>query len=154
VADASRADAAYARLGARVLRVGETPPVEVDRVLSAAEEQLAGSFSRQALAVLAAVDLDLEDLDLAVERIDEATARVYLLDGALGVRVDPQRLPGAAALDAGEGADGGPAGYDMALAEGWERDGTPIVAYLVSVEVDGRWFVSLEASAGDLLETP
>ncbi len=151
VADARRADGAYTRLGARVLRVGEEPPAEVDRVLAAAEDQLAGSFSRQTLGVLAAVDLDLAGLDLAVERVDDATARVYLLDGTLGVRVDPARLPGGAVMD---GSSGGPAGYDMALAEGWERDGTQIVAYLVTVEVDGRWFVSLEASADDLLEAP
>ena len=156
VAEAQRADGAYARLGARVLRVGEEPPAEVDRVLVAAEDQLAGAFSRRALGVLAAVDLELDALDLSVETIDETSARVYLRGGVLGVRVDPGRLPGgvdAGGGDAGSGVTGGagPAGYDMELAEGWERDGEPITAYLVTVEVGGRWFVSLEASADDLL---
>lgn len=164
VADARRADTAYARLGARVLRVGEEPPAEVDRVLAAAEAQLAGAFSRRALAVLAAVDLDLAGLELVVEQVTPTTARVYLLDGTLEVRVDPTRLPAGSVVDSGSpagspaggptGPSGAPAGYDMALAEGWERDGSPIVAYLVTVEVDGRWFVSLEASADDLLAAP
>lgn len=148
VADAERADRAYSRLGERVLRVGEVPPVEVDRVLLAAEDQLSGAFSRQALAVLAAVDLDLDGLGLVVEALDEATARVSLRGGVLAVGVDTTRLPGDAVIEAGTT---GRAGYDMALADGWERDGQRIVASLVTVQVDGRWFVSLEASADDLL---
>lgn len=150
VADAKRADDAYSALQERVLREGEVPPTEVDRVLLAAETQLGGSFSRQSLAVLAAVDLDLGGLDLAVERIDDRSVRVYLLDGTLGITVEPDRLPGDAVL---EEQNDEPAGYDMALAEGWQRDGEEFVAYLVAVDVDGRWFVSLEASADDLLGT-
>lgn len=148
VADAGRADAAYRRLGARVLRVGEVPPVEVDRVLAAAEDQLDGELSRRSLAVLAAVDLGLDGLDLGVERIDPRTARVFLLDGTLSITVDPGRLPSEAVIDAG-GSE--PAGYDMALAEGWQRDDVDVVAYLVTVEIDDRWYVSLEASADDFL---
>ncbi|MDE0775533.1 MAG: hypothetical protein OSB43_04575 [Nocardioides sp.] len=37
VADVARADDAYSRLASRVVREGEVPPVEVDRVLAAAE---------------------------------------------------------------------------------------------------------------------
>ncbi len=149
VADAERTDATYRRLGERVLREGEVPPAEVDRVLAAAEDQLGGEFSRRSLAVLAAVDLDLDGLDLVVEPIDERAARVYLVDGTLAVTVDPGRLPDGAVIEAGSDA---PAGYDMALAEGWQRDGEEIVAYLIAVEVDGRWFVSLESSTDDLLD--
>ncbi|WP_300403772.1 hypothetical protein [Nocardioides sp.] len=153
VADAGRADDAYTRLESRVLREGEVPPVEVDRVLAAAEAQLGGSASRASLAVLAAVDLELGGLDLAVEEIDDGAVRVYLLDGTLAVSVDADRLPGDAVID-GRGPDGTRASYDMALAEGWQRDGDEFQAYLVTVEVDGRWFVSLEASADDLLGPP
>lgn len=149
LADVGRADAAYRSLEARVLRVGEVPPVEVDRVLAAAEDQLGGEPSRRSLAVLAAVDLGLASLELDVERIDDRAARVYLLDGTLAVTVDPDRLPSEAVIDAG-GSES--AGYDMALAEGWQRDGADVVAYLVTVELDGRWYVSLEATADDLLD--
>ncbi|MDE0775532.1 MAG: hypothetical protein OSB43_04570 [Nocardioides sp.] len=76
--------------------------------------------------------------------------RVYLLAGTLAVDVDADRLPGEAVID-GRGPGGARASYDMALAEGWQRDGEEFQAYLVTVEVDGRWFVSLEASADDLL---
>jgi hypothetical protein len=152
VADASRADDAYARLEDRVLRVGDVPPVEVDRVLVAAEDQLGGAFSRQALAVLAAVDLELDGLDLDVEPLGPGTAQVRLRGGLLGVTVDRDRLPGEAVIDAGGGS--GAASYDMELAEGWQRDGEPFEAYLVATEVDGRWYVSLEATADDLLAGP
>ncbi len=148
VADADRADAAYARLQDRVVRIGEVPPVEVDRVLAAAEDQLSGSFSRSSIAVLSAVDLDLSALDLRTQQVDESTARVYLFGGDLALTVDPSRLPDGAVVDGGIST--GAAGYDMALAEGWRRGREEIVAYLVAVEVEGRWFVSLEASADDL----
>ena len=65
----------------------------------------------------------------------------------------PTGCPGDAVID-GRGPDGTRASYDMALAEGWQRDGDEFQAYLVTVEVDGRWFVSLEASADDLLGPP
>lgn len=150
VADVGRADDAYSRLASRVVREGEVPPVEVDRVLAAAEGQLGGSAGRASLAVLAAVDLELGGLDLAVEEVDDTTVRVYLLAGTLAVDVDADRLPGEAVID-GRGPGGARPSYDMALAEGWQRDGEEFQAYLVTVEVDGRWFVSLEASADDLL---
>lgn len=148
VADVERADAAYARLAERVVLVAQPPPPEVERVLAAAEDQLAGTFSRQALGVLAAVDLDLDDLSLAVEEIDASTARVFLRGGVLALTLDPDRLP--VGVDVGGGGVE-PTGFDLTLAEGWQRDGRSIVAYLVVIEVDGRWFVSLEASADDLL---
>jgi hypothetical protein len=156
VADPERVAEAYDRLGERVLRVGEVPPAEVDRVLRAAEEQLGGAFSREALAVLAAVDLDLDGLTLEAERLADGSVRVYVVDGVLGVAVDLARLPDGAVVEGDpDGPDGrgesGAARYDMALAEGWERDGQRFAAYLVTTQVDGRWFVSLEASADDLL---
>jgi hypothetical protein len=65
--------------------------------------------------------------------------------GDLDVTLDPGRLAGS-----GTGLD--TASYSMPLAEGWVRDRSePVEPFLVAIERDGRWYVSLEASADALL---
>lgn len=145
--DPQRAGAAYDRLGARLLREGEVPPSDVTAVLAAAESQVGGTVDRTAVATIAALDLELDGLDLRVEPDpdDVDARRVFLVAGDLDVTVDPGRLP--------ESVGGlGRASYTMPLAEGWLRDRTtPVEPFLVAVERDGRWYVSLEASADALL---
>ncbi|MFB9311621.1 hypothetical protein [Nocardioides plantarum] len=145
--DPRRAGAAYDRLGERLLREGEAPPLDVTAVLAAAESQLDGSVDLTAVATVAALDLELEGLDLrSVPDPDDLGARrVFVLAGDLDVTLDPDRLPESR-------AGLGKASYSMPLAQGWVRDREePIEPFLVAVERDGRWYVSLEASADGLL---
>ena len=141
--DPGRADAAYDELGSRVLRIGEEVPPDVTAVLRAAEGQVGGTLDGAAIATLAAVDLELEGLDLLSD-IDGDRALVLIADGVIRVDVDPGRLPdevvGLAA-----------ASYDMPLTEGWRADGGAIDPVLATVQRDGRWYVSLEATADHLL---
>ncbi len=141
--DPGRADAAYDELSSRLLRIGDVPPLDVVVVLSAAENQLGGKVDRAALATLAAVDLELDGLDLSPSAAPDGRVRVFVTDGQMAVSVDPGRLP-----DETGGLDR--ASYDMPIGEGWRRDGAPFDPYLVTVERDGRWYVSLEATADDL----
>lgn len=147
--DPGRAGAAYDRLGARLLREGEVPPADVTAVLDAAESQVDGSVDLTAVATIAALDLELDGLDLRTEPdpADIDARRVYLVAGDLDVALDPGRLP-----DAQAGL--GKASYSMPLAEGWLVDRrTAIEPFLVAVQRDGRWYVSLESSADALLGT-
>lgn len=146
VDDPTRAGAAYDRMADRLLRVGEEPPADVTAVLDAAASQLDATVDLDTVATVAAVDLDLTGLRLAAEPAGSGTSRrVALLDGRYDVTLDPGRLP-----QARSGLDR--ASYSMPLAQGWTRDGRePIDPFLVAVERDGRWFVSLEASATELL---
>jgi hypothetical protein len=147
--DPERAGAAYDRLGERLLREGEVPPLDVTAVLAAAESQLSGSVDLDAVATVAALDLELDGLDLRVEPApgDADARRVLVTAGDLDVRLDPARLPGS-----GAASRLGRASYSMPLAEGWVRDlRDPVEPFLVAVERDGRWYVSLEASADALL---
>lgn len=148
-ADPERARAAYERMGERLLRRGDPPPDDVTAVLAAAEGQVGGDGDLASVATLAAVDLDLEGLVLEAEEGVGGTARVRILDGDLDVELDPSRLSGS-------GPRLGRASYTMPLSQGWRRDrGVPIEPFLVAVERDGRWFVSLGLSADALLpETP
>ena len=144
-----RADTAYGRLSTRLLRQGEDVPPDVTAVLAAAEQQIDGSFDLTAVATLAALDLDLDGLDLRVEPdrvLPDSRARVYLEDGDLAVTLDPDRLPGSV-------SGLGRAAYTMPLAEGWRRDrgAVPVEPFLVVVERDGRWYVSLEATSAALV---
>lgn len=144
--DPQRASDAYDRMSGRLLREGEVPPAEVTAVLAAAEGQVGGGGDLSSVATLAALDLDLTGLELSVESATDSPtrARVFIDDGDLGVTVDPSRLPDASGL--------GTASYTMPLAEGWRRDRRVLLEpYLVTVERDGRWYVSLEATADDLL---
>lgn len=142
------AAAAYERLGDRLLRAGEVPPADVTAVLAAAESQVDGSVDLTAVATVAALDMDLDGLELRVEPDPaglDSRARVFLVGGDLDVALDPARLPDAV-------AGLGRASYSMPLAEGWRRDRTePIEPFLVTVEREGRWYVSLEGSADALL---
>lgn len=146
--DPQRASDAYDRMSGRLLRQGEVPPADVTAVLAAAEGQVGGGGDLSSIATLAALDLDLADLELAPEtatdRDSPTRARVFIVGGDLSVTVDPDRLPDAGSL--------GTASYTMPLAEGWRRDRRVLLQpYLVTVERDGRWYVSLEATADDLL---
>ncbi len=150
--DRARADAAYGRLSGRLVRIGDEVPPDVTAVLRGAEGQLGGGVDARALASLAAVDLELTGLELEAESGGSsgpggsgATVRVRVLDGTIDVVLDPGRLPdGPAGL--------GRATYAMPLAEGWHADGTPVRdPYLVTVERDGRWYVSLQATGDALL---
>lgn len=148
--DPDRAREAYDRLSSRLLRIGEVPPADVTAVLAAAESQLGGSVDLTAVATVAALDLELADLELRTEP-DPTTgsrARVVIAGGDLDVVLDPARLP-----DSVSGL--GRATYSMPLAKGWVRDrGVRLEPFLVAVERDGRWYVSLEATAEDLLAGP
>ena len=144
-ADPERARAAYERMSGRLLRRGDPPPDDVTAVLAAAEGQVGGDGDLASVATLAAVDLELEGLVLEAEEGAGDTVRVRIVDGDLDVALDPGRL-------AGSSAGLGRASYSMPLAEGWRRDRRVAVEpFLVAVERDGRWFVSLEASADALL---
>lgn len=144
--DPQRAADAYDRMSGRLLRQGEVPPAEVTAVLAAAEGQVGGGGDLSSIATLAVLDLDLTGLELTVEPVTDspARARVFIVGGDLGVTVDPGRLPDASGL--------GTASYTMPLAEGWRRDRRVLIEpYLVTVERDGRWYVSLEGTADDLI---
>lgn len=145
--DPDRASEAYDLLGSRLLRTGEVPPADVTAVLAAAERQLDGSVDLTAVATVAALDLELVGLDLRTEP-DPATlsrAQVFIDGGDLEVVLDPARLPESV-------SDLQRALYTMPLAEGWRRDRrVDVQPFLVAVERDGRWYVSLEASADALL---
>jgi hypothetical protein len=144
VDDPAVADSAYQRLRA-VQRVGDEVPPDVTAVLDAAEAQVGGQVDRRALATLAAVDIALDDLELdAGPPGSDGTVQVAILDGVLGVTVDPGRLPDEVA-----GLE--PATYDMPLVEGWEADAVGFDPFLTTVERDGRWYVSLDATADDIL---
>lgn len=144
-ADPERAQAAYDRMSGRLLRRGEVPPAEVTAMLDAVEGQVDDDGDLTSVATLAALDLELEGLELRTEGGAGGTARVHVLDGALDVSLDPDRLAGS-----GEGL--GRASYTMPVAEGWRRDRrVPVEPFLVTVERDGRWYVSLEESADALL---
>lgn len=150
VADPGRAADAYDALGAGLRRVGDVPPTNVTRVLAAAEGQAgSASLDRDVLTTLAAVDMDLVDLELDVEDRGDAEAWVYLVDGALDVTVDPGNLPDGMSDEVRE-LDR--ASYTMPVAEGWRRDSRPIRAFLVAVETDGRWHVSLRRTAEAVLD--
>ena len=74
-----------------------------------------------------------------------ARVQVFIDSGDLEVALDPARLP-----ESVSGLER--ASYTMPLAEGWRRDRSVVIQpFLVAVERDGRWYVSLEASAGALL---
>ncbi|GAA5143104.1 hypothetical protein GCM10023340_07780 [Nocardioides marinquilinus] len=142
--DPSVADSAYQRLRS-VRRVGDEVPPDVTAVLNAAEAQVGGQVDRRALATLAAVDIALDDLELdAGPPGSDGTVQVAILDGVLGVTVDPSRLP-----DEVDGLD--PATYDMPLVEGWRARDVGFEPFLTTVERDGRWYVSLDATADDIL---
>ncbi|MDO9457232.1 hypothetical protein [Nocardioides sp.] len=146
--DPDRADAAYDRLSTRLFRRGEVAPPDVTAVLVAAERQISGSPDLTAVATVAALELELDGLELRT-RPDpggaSSRAQVLIVDGELDVVLDPARLP-----DAVEGME--KAAYSVPLDEGWRRDGAVLVQpFLVTVERDGRWYVSLEASADALL---
>lgn len=148
VDDPDRVSGTYDALSVQVSRAGDVPSADITRVLSAAERQIDGSVDRSALATLAAVDLTLEDLELESEDLGDGRARVYLSEGTLGVEVDPSRLPdGVRAEVPGLGRSS----YDMSLGEGWRRGARPLDPFLVAVEVDGRWYVSLGGTADELL---
>ncbi|MEO9322685.1 hypothetical protein ABFT23_04290 [Nocardioides sp. C4-1] len=143
--DPARAEAAYDRLSGGLLRLGEVPSLDVTAVLLAAEAQLGGDVDTSAVATLAALDLDLDGLRTTPGEETPLGTRVHVEAGDLAVRVDPERLPG-------DVAGIGRASYTMPLAEGWLAGGVPLERpSLVAVEHDGRWYVSLEASADDLL---
>lgn len=146
--DPARAQDAYDRMNGRLLRRGEVPPADVTRVLDAVDGQ-AGGADLTTVAILAAVDLDLVGLDLRADPdpTPGSGTRVFVVDGDLEVSLDPDRLPDS--VD-----DIGRASYTMPLAEGWRRDRqTSFEPFLVTVERDGRWYVSLEESATALLGT-
>jgi hypothetical protein len=135
---------AYDRLEDRLLRVGDQPPGDLSEVLAAADgSPSVGNLGRSHLAVLSALELDLDDLDLAVEEESGDGVPVLILDGVLEVRSDPRGLGDHLR---GRVSGAGLASYDMPLAGDWRYDGTPVPAYLVTVEREGRWYVSLRAT--------
>lgn len=146
--DPDRAADAYDRLSSRLLRTGEVPPADVTAVLAAAERQLDGSVDLTTVATVAALDLELADLTLSAQPAAGTTGSdvpVLIEGGDLEVALDPARLPESV-------TDLSRASYTMPLAEGWRRDRRVVLQpFLVAVERDGRWYVSLEASADALL---
>lgn len=142
VDDPDRLEAAYDRLEGRLERVGDVVPVDVALVTVVLENQVGGAVNRADLATLAAIDLDLTGLELLREPVDDVWQRVVITDGAYGIRIDPGRLP--------DSIDLGSAAYEMPLAEGWRAGTGPVEPSFVVVPVDGRWYVSLEATAADL----
>lgn len=147
-ADPDRASASYDRLSSRLLRAGEVPPADVTAVLAAAEAQLDGSVDLTAVATVSALDLELAGLRLrtVADPADPGSrAQVFIDGGDLEVALDPARLP-----ESVSGLER--ASYTMPLAEGWRRDRRVVIQpFLVAVEREGRWYVSLEASADALL---
>lgn len=149
-ADPARLERAYDRLSTRLLRIGDEVPDQVTAILRAAETRRDGQGGLGSLSVLAAVELDLVDLELEADSIGSGPVRVYLQGGRYEVVLEPSRLPDR--LDGAAGME--PATYSMPLAEGWTADGASVeVPYFATVRRQGRWYVSLEASGDDLLGT-
>lgn len=141
-----RASDGYQSLSRRLTRAAEVPPLEIARLVSSLDDT-DGLVDGPALALLAAYQGDLRGLRLESAR-DGDRARVFVRDGLLSVELDPGELSGGLRdrLPAGSTR----ATYDMEIAEGWRLDDAPTDPYFVVVERDGRWFVSLDATAADL----
>lgn len=147
---------AYAELGTHVVRLGDEVPVEVTALLDAIQAQMSGATDLDALAVLAAIDLDLDEDSLRLagegpsgdgDTEGAATSAVEIQALRMRISVDPGRID-----DAPEGLSR--AGYDVPLDRGWELDGVTVPPYLVTVRRDGRWYVSVRSTRALYLGVP
>ncbi len=100
---------------------------------------------------LAGIDIQVADLDIRVDALHERVHKVYLVDGDLGVTVDPS------SMDANLSGDAEPVDESITLAEinemladeaaAYEPDGIldvrpPSELFVMVVHERGRWFVS------------
>lgn len=98
-----------------------------------------------------AVDLDFDDLGFRVDELGDGVARVTLDQGTMTATYDPQQLPDRLAFVADDYPDAESETVDLAEVVDDVDDDSGVELGLTTVEVDGRWYVSLLGTAADLL---
>lgn len=145
-------EAIAAQDGVAALRMMAPGEIEgVDDVYSTVQERLAedGLTSSDDGALSDALDISLKGLEVDVDEMDENAARVYLSGGELEVRLDVDKLDERLAPIAARFPDGktwtvsAKDVFDNVLIGEEERP------FLTAVRIDGRWYVSAVATAGE-----
>ncbi len=97
--------------------------------------------------------LTVKDLDVDVEELSEHAAKVSLTGGKLQVKVDFDKLPDQFAEQAAAGRDeyGDSFTREFDLTALRDEFGIDEAPFLITVEVDGRWYVSPIATVAEYI---
>jgi hypothetical protein len=115
--------------------------LEFGDVLDIAGQQLEWGVDEDSVAALAALELDVDALELEADDTIDGMSLVHVVKGEASVELDPGRLPDSwrSELDVEDRLR-----HDTDLAQGWELDGDASDLVVMTVERDGRWYISLE----------
>lgn len=117
----------------------------LDDLYGVAAERLDSLGITSGDGVTAAVALELSGLELDVTQVGEDVAVVRLAGGRYELEVDPAALPG----EMDDARQGDPESWSGDLLADLDVEDPDDAPWLVTVQVDGRWYVSILGSLAD-----